>query len=162
MAEKELERQNTIRKRELEQQKASMLMAAENEEKSKSLKSNKAPQPPGMDVASIESATMSEASDDDDGDQDQEGNADQEVEAINSGPDQQQQQNQQLPVEQEGSSVIESEQSTQPGSNEPKSILRKKSKYEQNDINGEPTPRRVAELRNGSVASMALPGEFQK
>ena len=53
LAEKELERQNTIRKRELEQQKASMIM--ESEEKSKSLKSNKAPQPPGMEVASIES-----------------------------------------------------------------------------------------------------------
>ena len=153
MAEKNLERQNTIRKRELEQQKASMI--AENEEKSKSLKSSKAPQPPGMDVASMDSATMSEASDE----QEEQAN-DEEVEAINSGPDQQNQQNQLH--EQEDSSVIESE-STQPGSNpEPKSILRKKSKYEQTDINGEPANRRVAVLRNGSVASMALPGEFSK
>merc|ERR1711933_454012 len=102
-----------------------------------------------MEVASIESATLSDASDDEKNEIDDEAANDEEVEAINTQQDKQQ-------VENEGS-VVESE-STQAGSNpEPKSILRKKSKYEQAD--GEVTNRRVAELRNGSVASMALPGQ---
>ena len=95
------------------------------------------------------SATISDDSDNDE--EKQEKDVDEEVEAINAVAE----------IEADKAtpdvaSVAETE-STQPGSNpEPKSILRKKSKYEQQEV----TNKRVAELRNGSVASMALPGKI--